>query len=98
MRYYFPEDYGAKADCKTNDATAIQSAIDTASKNGGGTVLLESGKTYFSSYIVMKKNVCLYLQKGAVLKASDKIEDYFRPCEYINDESNTLIGNPVTGE
>ena len=98
MRYYCPEEYGAKADCKTNDATAIQSAIDTASKNGGGTVLLESGKTYFSSYIVMKKNVCLYLQKGAVLKASDKIEDYFRPCEYINDESNMLIGNPVTGK
>ena len=98
MKYFFPESYGAKADGVTNDAKAIQAAVDEACANGGGTVVLESGKTYYSASITLKKNVELHLQKGAVLKASADINDYFRPCEYINDETNTLIGNPVTGK
>ncbi len=98
MKYYYPENYGAKADGLSNDAPAIQSAIDEAFENGGGRVLLESGKTYYSSSIEIKENVELYLQKGSVLKASDNIDEYIRPCDYINDESNTLIGNPVTGK
>ena len=46
----------------------------------------------------MKKNVELHLQKGSVLKATSDINGYFRPCDFINDETNTLIGNPVTGK
>ncbi len=38
--------YGAKGDGKTNDAPAIQKAIDLCSKSGGGRVLLP-GRTYF---------------------------------------------------
>ena len=98
MKFYFPENYGAKGDGITNDAAAIQTAIDSASENGGGRVVLESGKTYYCSSITIKKDVNLHLQKGSVLKASENIDDYFRPCDYINDESNTLIGNPVTGK
>lgn len=98
MKYYSVENYGALADGVTNDAKAIQSAIDDAEKNGGGTVVLESGKTYYSSSIVMKKNVELHLQKGSRLKATGNIDEYFRPCSFINDKTNTLIGNPVTGK
>ncbi len=98
MKYYYPESYGALADGVTDDSKAIQRAVDEAYKNGGGTVVLESGKTYYSASITLKENVELHLQKGAVLKASADIDDYFRPCDYINDETNTLIGNPVTGK
>ncbi len=98
MKYYYPENYGALADGVTNDAKAIQSAINDAEKNGGGTVVFESGKTYYSSSVVMKKNVELRLQKGSRLKATDNIDEYFRPCNFINDKTNTLIGNPVTGK
>ena len=98
MKYYSVENYGALADGVTNDAKAIQSAIDDAEKNGGGTVVLESGKTYYSSSIVMKRNVELHLQKGSRLKATSNIDEYFRPCNFINDKTNTLIGNPVTGK
>lgn len=98
MLYYFPENYGAVADGVCDDAKAIQSAIDQASNNGGGTVVLESGKIYYSSSIVMKKNVELHLQKGSRLKATENIDGYFRPCNFINDKTNTLIGNPVTGK
>ena len=98
MKYYSVENYGALADGVTNDAKAIQSAIDDAERNGCGTVVLESGKTYYSSSIVMKKNVELHLQKGSRLKATNNIDEYFRPCNFINDKTNTLIGNPVTGK
>lgn len=98
MKYYYPEAYGAAADGVTDDSNAIQSAIDGAFSDGGGTVVLESGKCYYSSSIVLKANVELHLQKGSRLKATKEIDSYFRPCDFINDETNTLIGNPVTGK
>ncbi len=98
MKYYCPENYGAVGDGVTNDKNAVQAAIDEAYSNGGGTVVLESGKTYYSSSVTLKKNVELHLQKGSRLKATSDIDEYFRPCDFINDETNTLIGNPVTGK
>lgn len=96
--YFYPEDYGALADGETNDVKAIQTAIDKAHENGGGRVVLSSGKTYYSDSVILKENVELHLQIGARLKATSDINGYFRPCNFINDKTNTLIGNPVTGK
>lgn len=98
MKIYSVLNYGAKGNGKDEDSVAIQKAIDECSENGGGTVVLESGHTYFSSSIALKKNVELHIQKGATLKATDKIENYIRPCETINDPKTALVGNPVTGK
>ncbi len=97
MKYYKVKDYGAVADGKTDCGEAIQKAIDDCALNGGGTVILESG-SYYSHSIALKENVELYLQKGAVLKASNDIDSYIRPCETINDPKTALVGNPVTGK
>lgn len=98
MKLYKVEDFGALGDGKTNDAAAIQKAIDSCSENGGGTVVLESGKVYYSDSVSLKKNVELHIQKGAVLKATSDIEGYIRPCNMINDPKTALVGNPVTGK
>ena len=68
-------DYGAKGDGRTNDAAAIQKAIDECSAKGG-TVLLPGGYTFRSGSIVLKSNTELHLENGAVLKASDDMEDF----------------------
>ena len=96
--FYEVSVYGATGDGKTNDSSAIQAAIDDCAANGGGRVVLESGKIYYSNSIQLKKNVELHLQKGAVLRATADINGYIRPCKMINDPKTALIGNPVTGK
>lgn len=98
LKIYDVASYGAVGDGKTNDAKAIQSAIDDCTANGGGRVVLESGKTYYSDSIQIKRNVELHLQKGAVLRATSDINGYIRPCKMINDPKTALVGNPVTGK
>ena len=68
-------DYGAKADKVSNDAPAIQAAIDACNRSGGGEVIVPPGN-YFSGGIVLKSNVTLRLENGATIWASGRIEDY----------------------
>lgn len=69
-------EYGAKGDGVTNDAPAIQKAIDDCSSTGGGRVLLSGGHVYRSGSLVLKSDVELHLEMGAVLKGSDLLEDF----------------------
>jgi hypothetical protein len=67
--------YGAKGDSTTLNSVAIQKAIDDCNKTGGGKVIFPAGN-YLSGTIVLKDNVTLLLQKGAVLLGSTNVEDY----------------------
>jgi polygalacturonase len=62
------KDYGAKADGKTNDAPAINKAIDAAAKAGGGIVFFPAG-TYLSGSIRLQSNITIYLSTGTILQA-----------------------------
>jgi len=95
---YYVEDFGAVGNGVTDDGEAIQKAIDACFENGGGSVVLSSGKPYYSHSITLKRNVDLHFEKNAVLKASSDIDSYIRPCEIINNPETALIGNPVTGK
>jgi polygalacturonase len=68
-------DFGAIGDGVTNDAVAIQCAIDAANGNGGGTVLVPAGATFLSGSLVLKSNVELHIERGATLQCSGDWED-----------------------
>jgi len=69
-------DYGAVGDGAVNDGPSIQAAIDACHETGGGRVLVPGGKIYRSGSIVLKSNVELHLEMGAVLKGSSNLGDY----------------------
>lgn len=68
--------HGARGDGATLDTQAIQSAIDAAFAAGGGTVTLSSGHTFVSGSLLLRSNVTLNVEAGAVLDGSSRWEDY----------------------
>lgn len=61
--------YGARPDGITNNAHAIQSAIDACAAKGGGVVRLAGG-VFLSGPIVLKSHITLEIQAGATLRGS----------------------------
>lgn len=74
-RTYHITDYGAIADKHTINTSAIQKAIDAANAADGGEVIIPAG-IFLSGTIILKSNVSLHLQKGAVLMGSANLDDY----------------------
>ena len=69
-------DFGAKGDGTNNDTEAVQQAIDACAANGGGQVLLPGGKTFLTGAITLKSGVDFHLARSAVLRGSDRWQDY----------------------
>lgn len=84
--FYNIKDFGAKGDGKTLDTVAINKTIETAAKNGGGTVYFPAG-TFLSFSIRLKSNITIYLDNGATILAADPEKhkgkyDSFEPNEW----------------
>lgn len=84
--FYNIKDFGATGDGKTLDTDAINKTIETAAKNGGGTVYFPAG-TFLSFSIHLKSNITIYLDNGATLLAADPEKhngkyDMFEPNEW----------------
>ena len=62
--------FGAKGDGMTDDAVAIQEAIDRCSADGGGVVLFPRNHVFLSGPVELKSNVELHLEATAMLKAN----------------------------
>jgi len=86
-----PRAFGAKGDGVSKDTAAIQKAIDTCERRGGGIVLLTPG-TYLSAPIVLKSNITFELQKGATLLGSRDHADYAVHPEFQEPGRLPLVG------
>ena len=68
-------DYGANGFLKFNSTQGIQRAINQCAADGGGRVVVPAGE-YMIGTIVLKSNVNLHLQQGAVLYGSTDLKQY----------------------
>lgn len=104
-RTFSIEDFGAKKGVTFNSGTAINKAIDSCSKAGGGKVIVPAG-VFFTGPIVLKSNVNLYISEGATLRFSTNPKDYtpfvltrwegidcynYKPLIYAYGETNIAI-------
>ena len=82
---YDVRDFGAKGDGKALDHVAINQAIEAATKDGGGQVVLTAG-TYLCGSIRLKSNVDLHLMAGAKILAA--------PAEMKAYDESEVFGGP----
>ena len=64
-REYNITDYGAEKG--KNSTAAIQKAVDECFTAGGGRVIIPAG-TFITGPVILKSNVNVFLESGAVLK------------------------------
>jgi len=84
-------DFGARARTGVVNTMAIQKAIDTCARKGGGVVVVPPG-TFVTGSLFLKQGVDFEVQEGAVLKASEKREDF---KEILNLWAGTELLGPA---
>ncbi|MBN2296451.1 MAG: right-handed parallel beta-helix repeat-containing protein [Pirellulales bacterium] len=74
-------DFGAVPDGKTDNTAAIQKAIDTCAKAGGGTVRVAGG-AFMTYTLYLRSNIRLEIEAGASLDGGPDPALYpeFKPC------------------
>lgn len=75
MEVYKIEEFGARGDGKTINTEAIQKAIDTCYKNGGGRIIFSRG-IFKTGTIILKDNIELHLESGCKIIGSENLKDY----------------------
>lgn len=79
--FYPVTEFGAVGDGKSINTQAIQKAIDSAAKAGGGTVIFPAGK-FLTGTIYLRDHITLELEAGAILLGSTRVMDY--PIHFTN--------------
>ncbi len=73
---YNVRDYGARADGRSNDAAAIQAAIDACHQSGGGIVRFPSGQ-YLSGMVRLRSRVTVRLENVSLQGLTLRVERGF---------------------
>ncbi len=83
-------DCGAKGDGITDDAVAIQKAVDACSAYGGGQVYFARGHIFLAGPVELKSNVELFLDFGATLLANPD-EQVYRKSAFGANEGEGMM-------
>lgn len=89
-RIYNVADYGAVGNGVSDDAAAIQKAVDRCSADGGGQVYFPQGRTFLAGPVQLKSNVELYLDVNATLKANPD-ESVYRLSAFGKNEGEGMM-------
>jgi polygalacturonase len=89
-------DFGAIADGKTKNTVAIAKAIDALVSKGGGKVVIPRG-IWLSGPIVLKSNVNLHLQEGALLLFTSDKNDYPVVATSFEGLNTYRCQSPISG-
>jgi polygalacturonase len=103
FRHCDPRSYGALGDGKTDNTTAIQTAIDRCAHSGGGVVRITGGGTYITGPIELKSRVYLRIEAPTVLKNTTDHSGYQPafigyPFRFANDPTVTGTGPTLPGK
>jgi polygalacturonase len=89
QKIYNVMSYGAKGDGKTNDAAAIQKAIDECSKSGGR-VLFPTGHVFMASPFNLKSGIDFHVEAGAKVLANPDEKVYTNSAFRQNPGEGTI--------
>jgi len=89
--------YGAISDGKFLNTDVINSTIDLCSKNNGGVVFIPKG-IWLTGPIVLKDNVNLHLESGALLQFSGDRNLYPLLENFYEGKKNPRCQNPISGK
>lgn len=74
-KLYNMKELGADVNGKIKCTDLINTTIEKASNDGGGTLYFPAGE-YLTASIKMKSNITLHVESGAIIRFSDDFEDY----------------------
>jgi polygalacturonase len=89
-------EHGANGNGEFLNTKAIQSAIDLCHEQGGGTVYVPAGR-FRTGTLILKSNVSIHLEAGAVILGSTELKDYpeiypdFRSYTDVNYVDKSLV-------
>ena len=89
--------YGAVADGLTLNSAAINKTIEACAKNGGGTIVVPRG-SFVTGPIIMKSNINLHLDKGALIIYTSDFNQYPLVASTFEGVDAARCQSPFTAE
>jgi polygalacturonase len=89
-------DFGGKGDGNTLNTEAFRRAIEALSAKGGGKLIVQAG-IWFTGPIVLKSNINLHLEKGALILFSPDLKLYPLVNTFFEGLETRRCQSPISG-